>query len=479
MKNMSVSMKIWFSVSVLAVGYAGTTAHGFWASRSSGRQLSQTANYVFPAFIHAQQISSNFKEQTKLYADAVMMGDTSALDSALELTEKTDAEFQQIEDLPSISKDNLAEVSALKRTVGSFSQSASQLYRDWLDAESAGEDTDALMEKVGVIGQQSEEIRGQLAQLAEKYSTLLNTRLTKVNSTLKRTSSITILIFSIVVTIALILFGIIITKYITGPISNIIKQLSSSSNALGATSGEISRANQVLADGATRQAASVEETSSALEEMSSMTRLNSENANHANNLMQSTNAEVQEAQQTMIQLTASMEAIESASSETSKIIKTIDEIAFQTNLLALNAAVEAARAGEAGKGFAVVAEEVRNLAKRSAEAAKVTTELIEGTSDKVAGGKQFVKRTTMAFAAVAESSEKVSSIVAEITAASEEQSKGISEVNAAVIEIDNTVQNIAATAEESASAAREMEGQSGMLNQIVRDLVSLVTGRAA
>jgi methyl-accepting chemotaxis protein len=169
-------------------------------------------------------------------------------------------------------------------------------------------------------------------------------------------------------------------------------------------------------------------------------------------------------------------ASEQASSleETSKIIKTIDEIAFQTNLLALNAAVEAARAGEAGAGFAVVAEEVRNLAMRSAEAAKGTANLIEGTVKKIKDGSDLVTATNKAFTEVATSASKVGELVSEIAAASNEQAQGIEQVNKAVTEMDKVTQQNAANAEESASASEEMSAQAEQMRGIVGELIAIV-----
>ena len=181
----------------------------------------------------------------------------------------------------------------------------------------------------------------------------------------------------------------------------------------------------------------------------------------------------------MGQLTISMQEISKASEETSKIIKTIDEIAFQTNLLALNAAVEAARAGEAGAGFAVVADEVRNLAMRAADAAKNTAALIEGTVKKVTEGTALVKTTNDAFMEVAGSTKKVGELVGEIAAASIEQAQGIEQVNIAVTEMDKVTQQNAATAEESASVSEELNAQAEEMNSEFRELSAMVGGNAA
>jgi len=187
---------------------------------------------------------------------------------------------------------------------------------------------------------------------------------------------------------------------------------------------------------------------------------------------------VSSANQSMAELIKSMEEISTASDETQKVVKTIDEIAFQTNLLALNAAVEAARAGEAGAGFAVVAEEVRNLALRSAEAAKSTAGLIEGTIKKVEEGSGLVDKTNDGFCTVAEKAVKVGELVGEISAASKEQAQGINQVNVAVTEMDKVTQQNAANAEESASASEELSAQAEQMKGMVNELVSIVGGSA-
>ncbi|HHC23877.1 MAG TPA: HAMP domain-containing protein [Desulfobacterales bacterium] len=210
--------------------------------------------------------------------------------------------------------------------------------------------------------------------------------------------------------------------------------------------------SKTLSEGTWDQRASLEKTSSLLEEISSMIGKNADSANRADNFMKEVNQVVSKANESMTHLIISMNDISGASKETFKIIKTIDEIAFQTRMLALNASVEAARAGEAGLEFAVVANEVGNLATRSAEAAKNTTYLIEDTVRKINEGLEFVTRTNESFKEVVASAAKVAALVSEISGSSSEQNKRIGQINKAVAQMSTVVRRNAASAEELASS---------------------------
>jgi methyl-accepting chemotaxis protein len=271
----------------------------------------------------------------------------------------------------------------------------------------------------------------------------------------------------------MIIFSTLIVIRINRKLNDITLTLNTASEQVNDGSGAIANSSNFLAEGASSQAASIEETSSALTELASMTGKNAHNSKQADALMQDAENVVKSTNTSMDNFTASMEDIINASKETSNIIKTIDEIAFQTNLLALNAAVEAARAGEAGAGFAVVADEVRNLALRAADAAQNTSTLIEQTIQNVDKGGALLVSINKEFGSVLDKTRDAVSMIAEIASASEQQSEGISQITNAVRELDKVVQENAALAEESASASEEMNGQAIQLKEIVRDIMTL------
>ncbi|MBF0449214.1 MAG: HAMP domain-containing protein [Candidatus Magnetomorum sp.] len=243
-------------------------------------------------------------------------------------------------------------------------------------------------------------------------------------------------------------------------LNDILNQVGEVSDNVAASANQLTSASHNLSEGAQQQAASVEEITASVHQTDQQIKQNADNADMANQLVSETNQAATTGQGEMQQLSKAMEEIFEASQNISKIIKVIDEIAFQTNILALNAAVEAARAGQHGKGFAVVAQEVRNLAGRSAQAAKETAEMIEGSNKKVNEGVNFAGRTEEALTKIVDNVMKVKDLVAEIATASKEQTHAMGQINEGMGQINTAVQNISSQSEETASAATELTSQS-------------------
>jgi methyl-accepting chemotaxis protein len=239
----------------------------------------------------------------------------------------------------------------------------------------------------------------------------------------------------------------------------------------------VTSASQSLAQGASEQAASIEETSASTEEVNAMASRNSEHAQGSTKLMASWREKLQQTNNGLENMVSAMDGINSSSAKIAKIIKVIDEIAFQTNILALNAAVEAARAGEAGMGFAVVADEVRNLAHRSAEAAKETAGLIEEAITKSQAGKSSVDEVTEDITAITKETEEMDVLVQEISQSSEQQAQGLGQISKAILQMEQVTQTVAANAEEGSAAAEELKGQANAVRDIVAELHAMVVTR--
>ncbi|GBC61541.1 methyl-accepting chemotaxis protein [Desulfonema ishimotonii] len=275
--------------------------------------------------------------------------------------------------------------------------------------------------------------------------------------------------------LALLMTGLL-SRNVSRPVEKAISELRQSYAHVESASGSISAVSSALAAAASEQAGSLEETAAALGQMASATRQNAASANQAGDAVRDADMLIEKADLKMGQLGRFMNSVGAASHETVRVIKTIDEIAFQTNLLALNASVEAARAGSAGAGFAVVATEVRNLALRSADAAKNTSEMIRETVEKIEDGQQVAADAHQAFKAVAARSVRINTLVEEIASASVEQAAGIAQISRAVTRLDEVTQENAANAGETSASSGEMRLQADQMKKTVARLAALVTG---
>jgi methyl-accepting chemotaxis protein len=289
-----------------------------------------------------------------------------------------------------------------------------------------------------------------------------------------RSASITIIVIAAAGLLMSIGFVVFIVKGTNNVLKRVASALNGASNNVAAAAGEVTSASQSLAEGASEQAASLEETSASLEEIDSQSKRNAELAEDARSLADDTRSATELGAKQMTEMSGAMNDIKVSSDNIAKIIGTIDDIAFQTNILALNAAVEAARGGEAGAGFAVVAEEVRNLAQRSAQAARETAGKIDDSIQKSAKGVELSVRVSQGLNDIAEKAKKMNGLVNEIASSSKQQTDGLAQVSTAMSSMDKVTQSNASSAEETASSAQELNNQSVTMLDNVRDLLRLV-----
>jgi len=328
------------------------------------------------------------------------------------------------------------------------------------------------------VGGQYEALLAELHQQNEAVQKVtaaaLSSHTTRTQRLMSWQSGIVVLVLG-----GVLAFGWIVKRKVMRELHRVIRALAELSAQLAMAVGQVSSSSQSLAEGASEQAASAEESSASLEQMSSVTKLNAENADKAASLAKQARAAAERSNNDMVAMIKAMGDIKAASADIAKIIKTIDEIAFQTNILALNAAVEAARAGEAGMGFAVVADEVRNLAGRSAQAAKDTAAKIEGAIAKTEQGVRINATVNEVLNEMVTHVRQVDELVAGVATASKEQSRGIDQVNIAIGEMGKVTQSNAASSEESAAAAEQLNDQANSLKTISATLQEMVGGSVA
>lgn len=447
-----------------------------WNYASQGIEKTETlTERVLPELVTLTRIQESSLKLNSLILQSALAKDETAMREQQEAFAALQARIaEQVSDLSARDQkpDSQALMGNLRNAIATYKTSATKL-----QAELRANDFEKAMQTLDTeISAQQKGLETRLRALSEHYFTLAHQAGLGANTLITRSArfSSTASAALVATTLVLSLLGIAGMLRMTRSLRATSGILSGSASIVLDRSSSLADTSGELAKGSSEQAASIEETCSSLEELSGMTKRNAESAKQA----ESTAAEARQVTESgadkMKAMEHAMRAIKTSSEEITKILKTIDEIAFQTNILALNAAVEAARAGEAGMGFAVVAEEVRALAQRSALAAKETAVKIEDTVAKSHQGVQIGTEVANNFSAIRERILVLDRLVVEIAAASAEQSQGIGHVTEALSRMDMVTQSNAVNAEETANSANELRSQSNALQEAVTNLQHLV-----
>jgi methyl-accepting chemotaxis protein len=462
------------------IGYFGMS-RAMVDSASIIQQTKERGQFVTQAVDLARTAQVTFKKQVQEFKDVLLRG-KNAEDYAKYFRgfEADEASTQKnLSDLKALLTKAEIDPAKVAKTLSDHA-SLSEKYREALKSfdPALANPSEVVDRKVrGIDRSTTDEIDGVVDQVrhfdlatTQKLEADFSTRIQRI----KRAT----LLGSFAGIAAAIGLGILLSRSLSGQIRKLAAMLGVNSDEVAESARQVAATSQTLAEGASEQAASLEETSASLEQVSSMTSSNAEHAQETKTLAVQTRAAAEAGAGEMAAMSAAMDAIKVSGDNIAKITKTIDEIAFQTNLLALNAAVEAARAGEAGAGFAVVAEEVRNLAQRSATAARETAEKIEDSIQKSLRGVSISSQVSARLKDIVEKARKMSDLVADIASDSTEQKTGIGQISTAVSQMDQVTQQNAAAAEESASASEELSNQAVTLRNTLQQLLQLV-GQAA
>ncbi len=473
-RKLTLPVKIYLGISVLLMLFSVTMFWVFLLNANIESQIKLVHMHTLPQMKHAKNIKLTILNVWQWLTDISATRALDGLDDGFKMAEENSGNFyKEAKSLEAMlvkfgDEEGVKQLEDIVTKFGHFYEIGKKMAGAYVQGGVAA--GNKMMKEFDV---NAEALTDSLDHFVTAHEEELDQELLTMHEEAVQSHTIMIGLGVFIVLIAAFL-GFFFARSITKPLQIIVEGVTNASNQVQSAAEQIASSSQSLAESTSEQAAGLEETASSLEEMANMNRQNAENAEQANQLVKETTTLAEQGGEAMGRMSSAIGAIKTSSDQTAKIIKTIDEIAFQTNLLALNAAVEAARAGDAGRGFAVVAEEVRNLAQRSAAAAKDTNELIESSQEKAELGVKVSGEVENVLSKIQSAILKINDLVTNVATASKEQSNGIDQVNSTVVQMDSATQGNAANAEETSSTSEELSAQAQELNAMVAELTNMV-----
>lgn len=464
--------RIWLGIGILAAGYAVTVAVNLWHSNQQENVVEEISQDLFPVTQFTRSAVIHFDGQTKRYQDAVILGEQELVDEASEFAVLATDVLGQVQAVTGRHPKLRDTARTLRTDMESFTAEANEVYT----ALAGFESNDSMQSRAAALSSRTTDLRDGLEELHERSAELLREQLNAISASSRAQTRQTALLFVVVLALTVGSVQYIIRRMVITPIQNAMGRLHSGSDAVRTAVAEVADTSRKLAQDASVQAAQLQATAHSMEQISSRTDHNAGGAKTASEKADEARHAGDVSLESVERMSAAINQIKDSSDETAKIIKTIDEIAFQTNLLALNAAVEAARAGDAGRGFAVVAEEVRNLALRSTEAARTTSELIHNSQQYATKGVEVSDEVRKHLQSIHASIGEVNEIISEVARASEDQSTSINGVNRSIAEFGQVTRSNATSASQSESTAVSLGDQATELQDVIRMLAGVISG---
>lgn len=467
-----LSLRIWSSIAILIFGYVVSLGIANFISSSIQSKLPAISSFAVDATELTQKIPDAFASLSIAYGKSVI-GDPSLFQQAEKQAEVLRRDLSGLRDLTDAGDDLKAAVDALSSRIENFSKGFSAIY----NAKNQGKMDADIIETINHLKKEENEIKLNLTELSGIVRDNLSDNVGLIVARAERLNRLNLMGSLIIIVFALIAIYVLIQKSVITIIYDITESLFESSKNVSAISSEISNGSKQLAEGAAEQASSVSQATASLAHVSSLTQKNAQHTIEAQQARYEVYEHIKRLSSFMQKTADAMTSIKARGEQIGQIIQTINEISFQTNLLALNAAVEAARAGESGAGFAVVAGEVRNLASRSADAARETQALIEETVEEINAGDSILEETREAFTSTKMHSNKVGEMIDMVARISKEQVNGLEETTRTMKEIDRIVLQNASNAEIFSSVFMKLNTQSERMGYFIRKLKGLTERR--